>query len=333
MALSPVEEFYGSSPIKRARRTRHEIEALQETLYALVAQERPMTVRQAFYGMVAQLLVDKTENGYRMIGRDLLDLRRSGRLPYTWIADNTRWIRRPRTYANMEEALLDTARVYRRALWNDAPVLVEVWAESDSIASALSDVTYRWDVPLMVFRGYSSEGYLYTLAEEIRYHRRPVAIYYIGDHDPSGVDIQRAALHRVREFVPTATITMERLAVTPAQIVAMGLPTKPAKTQDPRSKGFTGGTVETEAIRAPILRELVDTAIQRHINPQQLAIHQAIEASERQHLQALVAERLAQREQEAWDAAMRESPYFNPEAGMSEEDAQDEDEDEEDDEE
>jgi hypothetical protein len=190
---------------------------------------------------------------------------------------------------------------------------VELWAESDSIASALSDITSRWDVPLMVFRGYGSEGYLYTLGEEIRQHRRPVTIFYIGDHDPSGVDIQRAALQRVREFAPDAQITLERIAVTPAQIVEMGLPTRPAKRQDPRSKRFTGGTVETEAIPARTLRTLVDTAIQRHINPAQLAVQQAAENSERQILWDLANRHSGRRALEAEAEAQALRVYFGTE--------------------
>jgi hypothetical protein len=64
--------------------------------------------------------------------------------------------------------LTESARLYRRSLWDTNPVHVEVWCESDSIASVLVDETYLFDVPLMVFRGYSSEGYLYTLGEEIK---------------------------------------------------------------------------------------------------------------------------------------------------------------------
>ena len=43
-------------------------------------------------------------------------MRRAGELPYDWLADNTRWQRKPNTYNGVEEALQETARLYRKAL-------------------------------------------------------------------------------------------------------------------------------------------------------------------------------------------------------------------------
>jgi len=50
---------YGTSPIKRARRTKAEIEALDAALVEIVEQFRPVTVRQVFYQAVVLDLVPK----------------------------------------------------------------------------------------------------------------------------------------------------------------------------------------------------------------------------------------------------------------------------------
>ena len=47
---------YGTSPIKRTRRTRTEIEALDEALTEIVEMFRPVTVRQVFYQAVNRAL-------------------------------------------------------------------------------------------------------------------------------------------------------------------------------------------------------------------------------------------------------------------------------------
>ena len=47
-------------------------------------------------------------------------MRRDGSLPYSWLADNTRWQRKSITFRSVEEALRDTARLYRKDLWHDA---------------------------------------------------------------------------------------------------------------------------------------------------------------------------------------------------------------------
>jgi hypothetical protein len=72
----------------------------------------------------------------------------------------------------------------------------------------------------MVFRGFNSATLLHTLGEEIQEDGRPAYIYYFGDWDPSGKDIQRYAMGEVREHAPDADITFEGIAVTPQQIAA-----------------------------------------------------------------------------------------------------------------
>ena len=95
-----------------------------------------------------------------------------------------------------------TAQAYRRDLWNDGTEYVEIWLEKEALAGVLVDVTDPWDVPLMVTRGYSSISYLHSAAETI-YGRaeqgKHTTIYYFGDRDPSGVDIDRAVRQGIGE--------------------------------------------------------------------------------------------------------------------------------------
>jgi len=67
---------YGTSPRKRTRRTRAEIEALDAALIEIVEQGSPVTVRQAFYQAVNRGLVPESETkGYRVVQRRLAALR------------------------------------------------------------------------------------------------------------------------------------------------------------------------------------------------------------------------------------------------------------------
>jgi hypothetical protein len=60
--------------------------------------------RSLFGSEVAGLpSIDKTESGYGKIQRQVLSLRRAGRLAYGDIADATRWIRKPKSYNGEEE--------------------------------------------------------------------------------------------------------------------------------------------------------------------------------------------------------------------------------------
>jgi hypothetical protein len=61
-------------------------------------------------------VVEKTEGGYDKAQWALVEMRRTGILLYGWIADNTRWQRRPITYADFAEAIEEeVARFYRRS--------------------------------------------------------------------------------------------------------------------------------------------------------------------------------------------------------------------------
>ena len=66
-------------------------------------------------------------------------------------------------------------------------------------------------------------------------------------------------------MAPDAEISFERLAVTPEQIRAWDLPTRPTKNSDSRSKGFGDISVELDAIAPEQLRDLVRDVIEQHL--------------------------------------------------------------------
>ena len=229
------EHVYPASQIKRHRSTKAEVERRRVALLAIVARMRPMTVRQVFYQATVLGLVDKSEAGYAEVQTDLVLMRRSGMLPYAWLADNTRWQRKPDTFGSIEEALADTARFYRKALWRNADAYVEIWLEKDALAGVVYPVTEQYDVPLMVARGYASLSFLHSAADHISGLDVPTYIYHLGDHDPSGVNAGENIEQTLRELAPEAEITFARVAVTPRQIATLNLPSRPTKATDTRA--------------------------------------------------------------------------------------------------
>ena len=83
----------------------------------------------------------------------------------------------------VEEALNDTARLYRKALWTDAEDYVEIWCEKDVVAGVILPITRKYDVPLMVARGFSSETFCYESIAQRGDDDRPYYVYYLGDFD------------------------------------------------------------------------------------------------------------------------------------------------------
>jgi len=249
-----------------------------------------MTVRQVFYQMVARGFIAKTENEYHtVVCRLLTKLRLNGTIPFGYIADNTRWMRKPRTYDSLRDALQFSHDTYRHALWSRMPSYVEVWIEKDALAGVIYGITEQYDAPLMVTKGYSSLSYLYEASEYIKGIGKPTHIYYLGDYDPSGVDIPRQIEKRLREFCDGIDIHFQILGVTELQIDEMRLPTRPTKQRDSRGKGFDSDiSVELDAMSPDILRGLVAVAIDQHIDMDELARLQRIEAAEKESLETVM---------------------------------------------
>lgn len=286
----PSRPSYGARPIKRQRRSKADISAIRSAMFELLETEQPMNVRQIFYRMTSSGIVAKLESEYKgTIGRLLCEMRRSKEIPFDWIADNTRWMRKPTTHSSLKAMLQRSARMYRQAIWDDQDVYVEIWLEKDALAGVVLDVTAEYDVPLMVTRGYPSLSYLYSAAEAIEVQDKPCYLYYFGDHDPSGVDIPRKVEADLREFAPGAEIHFERVAVLPWQITEWNLQTRPTKKSDTRAKNFKGESVEVDAIPPSELRRLVRNCIERHIDPEALERTLAVEAAERDTLQMILA--------------------------------------------
>jgi hypothetical protein len=280
--------FYGAYPIKtkRQRRTKAAVTSIRDTIKDILEQSHPQTVRQVFYAATVRGAVPKVETEYqKTVIRLLVEMREAGEIPFDWIADNTRWMRKPATFVGLEACLSNTSKFYRRDLWAAMPVYVEVWCEKDALAGVLMEETEVYDVPLMVARGYASLSFLHSAAMAIEAKGKPAHIYHFGDLDPSGVDAARDIESKLRRYAPGAEIHFERPAVTREQVEQWHLPTRPTKKTDTRAKKFGSATsVELDAIPAHRLRALVRDSIERHVDQDQLALLRVAEQSERELL-------------------------------------------------
>jgi len=87
-------------------------------------------------------------------------------------------------------------------------------------------------------------------------------------------------------------MTIQRLACTPEQIAELALIGGTPKKDTWRhptlgAQPFIGEAVEVEAIDAPILREVVETAVTSHLDERALEVIRMVEESERQGLLAM----------------------------------------------
>lgn len=283
------------APVRR-RRTKAQMAALRRQIVEVLTHDHPQSVRHVFYRMTDPRLeepVEKTDKGYTVVQRLCVKLRREGTVPYGWITDATRRGYFAITFSGPAEALERTAALYRRSYWDTAPCHVEVWCESRSIAGVIQHECLQLGVPLYPAGGFASVSFSWDGAQNIAddARGRPVHILYIGDYDPAGVLIDRKIEEEYRRHLPGHSIRFHRLAINPDQIALMGLPTKPPKAGKKVDKrgGFTGGTVEAEAMPAHVMCEILRKAVEAFIDRAALRTLEAAEESERAQLRLLAS--------------------------------------------
>lgn len=90
---SPINHDNDNSPRRRA--TKDEMEERAVFLIDYACRNAPVTVRQLFYAATVAGVsgISKDDNGYNKVQIQVLELRRSGRMPYHCIADLTRFLR------------------------------------------------------------------------------------------------------------------------------------------------------------------------------------------------------------------------------------------------
>jgi hypothetical protein len=259
-------------------------------LAQIVSREQPITVRGAFYRAVSSgLFPDTADEHYRACGRLILQLRRLGLAPYDWVSDSTRRRLKPSSWSGLADFAETVAQAYRKDLRERQPNYIEIFVEKDAMGGVIEPITDPYDVTLNVIRGNCSETFVYRVAELWQQIEKPIHIYYLGDHDPSGLKIEKDLQRRLAGFGAQVS-NWRRLAVTAADFrnpELIGFPVKknasPASWQ-PYLGQYGDRCVEVDAISAAEIRDRVEEAILSHVDQHEWATLQLTEAEEKKNL-------------------------------------------------
>jgi hypothetical protein len=254
-------------------------------------EDEQITIRHLFYRLVGLKQIEKTEAAYKSLCGHLSKWRRSGSVAWDAFADNTRWHLGTETFNGLNDALANTVRCYRRDLWAKQSAHVEIWGEKDAISGILYREADTFGVKVFTCRGFASLSALYSAANTFKQavaNGKEVFIYYFGDHDPSGLAIDRAAVESFRDDF-SVEVKLTRAAITPQQIKKHRLPTRPVKKTDTRAGGWQGGCVEVDTMPPAVLKKLVRDCITKHIEPHEWEQTQLIEEAERETLRQFAA--------------------------------------------
>ena len=217
----------------RAAKSIEMIDAMAE-----IAEEcAPITVRGVAYKLFTQKLIASMEKGETSkVSRLLKEAREEGIIPWEQIVDETRELERQASWSDPAALRPMVRKSYRRDFWNEQPVRVEVWSEKGTIRGVLQPVLDEYGVGFRVMHGFGSATTLHDVAED--YDGRDLIVLYVGDYDPSGMDMSERDLPERIEEYGGDHVSIRRIALLPEQLP--GLPSFPAsdKAKDPRHKWF-----------------------------------------------------------------------------------------------
>jgi len=276
---------YGTSPIKRKRRSNDEMgDLLQAARTIIDGYEDPISIRHLFYRLVGERRIAKDESEYKKLCSHLAKWRRSGDISYAAFVDGTRWHLGSTIFDDAAAALRDSVTGYRKNLWKDQDHYVEVWVEKDAIAAMVSDVADVWGIKTFICRGFASISSTYSCAQTfkraIQNGKKPV-ILYMGDHDPSGVAIDVSLMKHMEDYGIADQVEFHRVAILVDQIVEFDLPTRPAKKNDGRGKGWVGECVEIDTLSTAQIQSLLEERIESYVDQDAWERTKKIEEAER----------------------------------------------------
>jgi hypothetical protein len=269
---APLRGYAEWRPQARARETLGHVEEVFERY----ADHLPLTARQVFYSLVAAGHIDKTEQGYDRLCDVLKRGRRAGLIAFGDIRDDGVIVQSGEVFdgvEDFEEATARRAKRYRRDRQAGQPYRIELWCEAAGMLGQLARVAGAYSVPVFSASGFASLSAVRLIAERaLDWEHVPTLLLHVGDFDPSGESIftalseDAAAFVRADRVLATTRLEAQRVALTAGQVQAYALPTAPAKASDARSRAWTGGTCQLEALAPDDLAQIVRDAIEEHLD-------------------------------------------------------------------
>jgi hypothetical protein len=261
--------------------------------HAILEVIQPASVRAVCYQLFTRGLIDSmAKSETNRVSTQLTWARETGRIPWSWVVDETREAERVSAWENPAAYVETVKRAYRRDRWADQPAWIEVWSEKGTIRGTLAPVLDEYGVTFRVMHGYTSATTAYQVAEESRSGDRVLTVFYLGDWDPSGLHMSEVDLPaRLERY--DGQVVLHRLALDADDLFG-DLPSFPAETKarDPRYRwychNFGTHCWELDALSPVVLRQRVEHAIRNRLDL--AAWHRAdvVEQAERESLTTIL---------------------------------------------
>lgn len=267
---------------------------LVEAAYYILAEIQPASVRAVCYRLfIAGLIDSMAKSETNRVSTQLTWAREQGRIPWSWIVDETRELDRPSAWEDPAAYFETVKRSYRRDRWIDQPERIEIWSEKSTVHGTLRPVLDEFGVGFRVMHGYGSSTAIHTAAQDSLIGTKQLTVFYVGDYDPSGLHMSVVDLPR-RLAQYGGDVLLRRLALTTEDIIS-GIPSfaTESKRKDPRfgwyvNEGYGARCWELDALSPVILRDRVRQAIVDNLDLEAWQRADVTEAAERESIVSIL---------------------------------------------
>jgi len=243
------------------------------------AQGIILTNRQLYYQLVAADYIPNAQEVYKRICVFLTDARYAGLIDWDALEDRGRVPEMHAEWENVKGLVNSAVASYRLPRWKDQENYVELYCEKQAMESVLKPVADKYHIFFGCNKGYSSAATMYSLAQRIKDklgEGKHVTVFYLGDHDPSGLDMVRDIETRLEEFCTKGLddygfdVEIIPVALNMEQIKQYKCPPNPTKITDSRAKAyirrFGTSSWELDSLNPKVLQELTAKAIQSRMD-------------------------------------------------------------------
>ena len=261
-----------------------------------------LTLRQLYYQLVSRDVIPNNDKQYKKLSRILKEGRLAGIVDWEAIEDRLRKVSKVTTW-NTPKQILETAkRQFTLDRLQDQETYLEVWVEKDALSQVVERAASQYQVPVLVNRGYGSVSAIFEtykrFSNELSHDKKKAIILYLGDHDPSGLDMVRDIRERLSFMLQRDgfqyLVEVQHIALTKEQIQQYSPPPNPAKLSDTRAKKYIKehGAVswEVDALEPRVLNQLIVDEILSIIDIDKYEKWKELEKQQKSQIEKFISE-------------------------------------------
>jgi hypothetical protein len=235
-----------------------------------------LSLRQLYYQLVARGIVENSQRSYKNIGNLVSVGRQAGKIDWRMIEDRNRDTMTVPHWENPGEIIRTAAREFAIDKWEGQEYHIEVMVEKDALSGVLEPVCRDLDIGITAAKGYCSSSTMYEIGKRLfrksKNEYKQICVIYLGDHDPSGIDMTRDIEERLQMYsrLGSGEIEVVRLALNWGQVQDWKPPENPAKQTDSRFKRyvrqFGTSSWELDAVEPKRLARLIQEEVEQRID-------------------------------------------------------------------